>query len=359
MSRLTLDGPVCARRQVALIVALVLASSCSSPRSGGPTVSLPAPQLPGPNATTTAPLPAVPVVRVSVPGQGVRALAMEDYLTGVVSGELAVGALDPVIAGPMLELQAVVARTWAVAHRGRHAREGFDFCTTTHCQVMRADAEILPANRPAIRRAVEATRGWVLVHEGRPIDAVFHSDCGGSTGAADLVWGGQGRPYLRAVADEPCRRRASSAWRYSAADEDLRRALNADARTAVGERLDALRVLQHDDSGRVALVALDGARSPVVRGEQLRAVLARQFGPQSIRSPRYTIGRDGGRWVFTGRGRGHGVGLCQLGAMARLRAGAAVGAVLATYYPGSRLATPDERQTSAATAERGMRRTSR
>ncbi len=264
-------------------------------------------------------------------------MALEDYVAGVVAGELAVGALEADVAPRMLALQAIVARTWAAANRGRHAREGFDFCATTHCQVVRAERDILSANRPLIDRAVRDTAGQVLMAAGRPIDAVFHSDCGGATSGAESVWGGPGLPYLQPVADGTCARDPASAWTYRTTRELARTALNARERTAVGGRLHDIRVLERDGSGRATLVALDGERSPLVRGEELRAALTRQFGARSIRSPRFSITREGEALVFAGRGFGHGVGLCQRGALARLRAGASVEDVLLAYYRGARL----------------------
>jgi stage II sporulation protein D len=266
---------------------------------------------------------------------GVRDVELEPYIAGVIAGELAVGALPVDVADRMLALQAIVARTWAAANLGRHAREGFDFCSATHCQVMRPEGAVLAANRPLIARAVAVTRGRVIAFGGRPIDAVFHADCGGATSRAETVWGSTGHRYLAAVLDPTCQAEASSAWSHVASREQVRTALNATPQTAVGSRLRGLRVMQYDESGRAALVAIDGERSPLVRGEEMRSALARQFGARSIRSTRFTIRRDGDRFSFEGRGFGHGVGLCQRGALARLRAGATVEAVLRTYYPGT------------------------
>lgn len=266
---------------------------------------------------------------------GVRSVEFDSYISGVIAGELAVGALPVDVVDRMLALQAIVARTWAAANLGRHARQGFDFCATTHCQVMRPEGAVLAANRPVIARAVSATRGQVIAFGGRPIDAVFHADCGGATSRAEAVWGSAGHRYLAAVLDPTCQAEASSAWSHVASREQVRAALNATPQTAVGSRLHGLQVVQYDESGRAALVALDGERSPLVRGEEVRSALARQFGARSIRSTRFTLRREGDRFSFEGRGFGHGVGLCQRGALARLRAGASVETVLRTYYPGT------------------------
>ena len=115
--------------------------------------------------------------------------------------------------------------------------------------------------------------------------------------------------------------------------------LSAEATARVNRTLEELRsefdIVQTDAAGRALLVALSGARSPVVRGEELRLVLVRAFGSRSVRSPRFTIHRDGENFVFEGKGIGHGAGLCQFGAMTRLRAGASPASVIAHYYPGA------------------------
>ena len=85
-------------------------------------------------------------------------------------------------------------------------------------------------------------------------------------------------------------------------------------------------------------VALHGSREAIVRGEEFRAVLARTFGARSVRSALFDVRREGDRILFEGRGFGHGVGLCQAGAISRLRAGATSAAVLQRYFPGTRLA---------------------
>jgi stage II sporulation protein D len=119
--------------------------------------------------------------------------------------------------------------------------------------------------------------------------------------------------------------------------DEVRRALNADERTAVGRRLDAIEVLARDDSGRAAGLGVRGERSYTVRGDVLRAVLNRTFGARAVQSTRFDLARQGTRYILTGTGFGHGVGLCQRGAIARLRRGESVGGVLDTYFPGSRV----------------------
>jgi stage II sporulation protein D len=77
----------------------------------------------------------------------------------------------------------------------------------------------------------------------------------------------------------------------------------------------------------------------ILKGEEFRTVLSQRFGPRAVRSTLFEIRREGDAFVFEGRGFGHGVGLCQAGALARLQAGAKPADVLRRYYPGTSLRT--------------------
>jgi stage II sporulation protein D len=113
--------------------------------------------------------------------------------------------------------------------------------------------------------------------------------------------------------------------------------LNADARTAVGARLDRVEIAGRDAAGRAEQIVLRGTRAFVVRGEVFRAAVTRALGVKSVRSTLFSVKKTGDRFVFSGKGFGHGVGLCQAGAMARLRAGASPEEVLRFYFPGTSL----------------------
>jgi stage II sporulation protein D len=183
----------------------------------------------------------------------------------------------------------------------------------------------------------------VLRFDGLPAEALFHADCGGHTSASAAVWGGHNRPYLLSRADEGVAADAHATWQYIAAIEAVASALDADARTQIPGKLEALEILNRDDAGRAERIAIRRrlpsgiADERVVRGEELRQVLSRTFGPRAIRSTWFDVRRDPSAFTFSGRGFGHGVGLCQAGALARLRAGATPSDVMAFYYPGTAL----------------------
>ena len=280
-------------------------------------------------------------MRIEAGARGTRHITvvpLEEYVRDVVVGELSVGATDGLLAGPAYQAQAIVARTYALAVRGRHAAEGFDLCSTTHCQVYVRDQWRRSRWAAEIDAAVQHTQGRYLASGGRPIEAVFHAHCGGHTSEAAEVWRSGGASYLRGVDDPYCLRERPSDWAADLELEVLRVALNQRPRTQVGERLDGVQVLRRDPGGRVLAVALSGPRAPVVTGEDFRLAVIAAAGPRSMPSARFDVQRVGTQLRFTGRGSGHGVGLCQTGLLGRLRAGHAAAEALLAYYPGAVLA---------------------
>lgn len=122
----------------------------------------------------------------------VNIVALEDYLLGVVPGEMGPKNFPNLEA---LKAQAVAARSYALAQLGAHASQGFDLCDQEHCQVyLGADGEEALASQ-----AVTETRGEVLVYGGKVVRAYFHSTCGGHTEAAEEVFPGEKAPYLPGV----------------------------------------------------------------------------------------------------------------------------------------------------------------
>ena len=274
-------------------------------------------------------------LNVRVAGR-VTAVAIDDYVLGAVLSEVTPLGESEAVVGRIYDVQAIVARTYAVSHIGRHRAEGFDLCDTTHCQIYEPGRVRTSRFSATARASVERTSGRVLAFGGRIAEALFHADCGGSTAAADAVWGGRAVPYLRGVPDDlPVDTHRT--WRVRSSSEDIRQALNADARTAVGTRLDAIEVVARDDSGRAAGLDVRGERSYSIKGDVLRAVLNQKLGVRAIQSTRFSVAKSAGFYVFDGSGFGHGVGLCQRGAATRARRGETVDDILGTYFPGATL----------------------
>jgi stage II sporulation protein D len=249
----------------------------------------------------------------------VESVPLEDYVARVVAGEG-----QPRAADAALEALAIAARTFALANRNRHRREGFDLCDTTHCQVAR------PA-LPAARRAAEVTSGQVLLNEGAPAYVFYSAWCGGQSARPSEVWpGAEDYAFEPSVRDEACRREPG--WDAELSARDLERALRSAGLR--GDRLRDLRVLARSPSGRVARLRAQGFTPDEITGNDFRMAMGRMVGWQRVRSTSFDVRRTRLGYRFTGRGHGHGVGLCVIGAGYRAAAGATVDEILRFYYPG-------------------------
>lgn len=267
-------------------------------------------------------------VRVrSVSEKVTRELGLEEYLQGVLSAEASIESeLEA------LKAQAVISRSFARRNRNRHASEGFDFCSTTHCQRFVAPS----AARAAARRAVEATAGEVVADaSNQVIDAYFHAACGGVTANIEALWGVPAPSYLRGVRDDFCASMPHHRWVQSISVRQLAEALRGDERTDPGSRLESILVMKRDATGRAEALALEGARRRTVRGWDFKIVVGRALGWQMIKSSRFNVAREGEAFVFRGSGFGHGLGLCQEGAHVMARRGMNYRQILAHYLPGT------------------------
>lgn len=287
-------------------------------------------------ARTVGPATGGDAVRVRHGGL-IQTVPLDTYAAIVALTELAPGAEAEPAARAVYEAQVVVARTYAVSRRGRHRTGGYDLCDTTHCQRFEA-ARLRTARWAAlVTDLARQTSGQVLTHRGRPIEAVFHADCGGHTAAAEDVWS-TSHPYLPARSDDvsPHRR-----WSVALARDDLERALNADARTRLRAPLRTLEVVTRDRSGRAVALRVTAGRAEgsvdavEVDGTTFRAVVTSTLGIQALPSTRFALVPAGSGWRLSGSGFGHGVGLCQAGALIRARQGAAARDILGFYYPGA------------------------
>jgi stage II sporulation protein D len=284
-------------------------------------------------------------IRVRRVSEGVTdSLSLDQYLVGVLAGESSVEDQPEA-----LKAQAVASRTFAVRNLGRHAREGFDFCSTTHCQ--RYAPAITGGKRAALNDAVLKTSGQILDDaSGRPIDAYFHASCGGMTADVQSLWGITAPPYLRGVADDYCATMPHFRWTDVVAAQRLAAGLRGDPRTDTGSRLDRIEVTRRDHTGRVELITLEGEQRKVVRGWDLKLIVGRALGWELLKSSRFEVTRRGSNFVFQGGGFGHGLGLCQEGAHVMGRRGFGYRQILSHYFPGTSVSVmPPTAELSLAT----------
>ncbi len=268
----------------------------------------------------------------------VNRLDLEDYLRGVLPGEI--GSRDPRDRAA-LQAQAVAARSYAAARMGER-RTLFDVTATVSDQVYGG----MSVERPETDDAVRATRGLVLTWGDRIITAPYHSHGGAVTAAADEVfWKRGSEPYLRPVDDHTpsggcfCDVSGNRGWERRFSLADLGRLLGTHGREAgvgtLGE-VRAVRVVSTGPSGRVTGLELGTSTGAVIlRGNDIRFVL--RTDGAILPSTNFTLEVSGASVVLRGVGNGHGVGMSQWGAIGRARAGQDARAILAAYYPGTRL----------------------
>jgi SpoIID/LytB domain protein len=249
----------------------------------------------------------------------VETLNLEDYIAQVLAGEG-----QPKAADAAQQALAITARTFALANGNRHRSEGFDLCDTTHCQVVKPATAIT-------RRAVEATGGRVLLHQGQPAFVFYSAWCGGKSELASQVWPGAiDYSYEPALHDDACE--DEPAWESEVRAGDIERALRAAGLR--GSRLRSLRVLARNTSGRASRIGIEGFTPSELPGNEFRMAVGRIAGWQSIKSTAFDIDRTSTGYRFRGRGFGHGVGLCVIGAGRRAATGATADQILRFYYPG-------------------------
>jgi stage II sporulation protein D len=201
---------------------------------------------------------------------------------------------------------------------------------------------------------VSETRGLVLTYDGAPIEAFYYSTCGGRTADGYEVFRGASRPYLRSGTDAGpsgtayCSISPRYRWRQEWTGPSLRGVLERYLpRPETGSRnlepLADIRVTRRSGSGRVDQLAVSGGGAEVrVDGQtNIRQVLRTSSGDM-LRSTAFTLsvsgaGRNINHLVAEGSGAGHGVGLCQWGAVGRARTGQRLEQILAAYYPGTLL----------------------
>jgi len=252
-------------------------------------------------------------------------MPLERYVAAAVTGETSTLRPDEA-----LKAMAVAARTYAIRHRARHATEGFDLCSNTHCQ--RLESVI---NRRA-GSAAAATAGELLWYEAKPAFTPYSLDCGGVTEHASTVWPLEAAPYLKSKPDPHCRRAGPSEWQWAGDPQAITEALARSALRAPA-RLAAVSILESSPSGRALVLALSGDRETVrISAGSFRFAIGRNLGWNTIRSARYQVRNAGGKLLFQGSGAGHGVGLCQRGAEQMGLAGHSYHDILAFYFPGAR-----------------------
>jgi len=258
----------------------------------------------------------------------INVVDLERYLYGVVGSEM-----DPSWPHAALQAQAIVARTYAVAHLGTREWLGYDLLAGEQDQAYKGVA----AETPSVVSAVSATRGKILI-AGTDVVHAYYSSCdGGYTSSGDALEDPQ--PYLVAKRDPYCTTSPDDAWSASVDAATFASSLRA-RYGDIGSVISAA-VGARDESGRALSVAVDGTKDTRVLPATTFRALA---GNHVVRSTRIeSIAVRAGTIYVAGEGFGHGVGMAQWGARGMAEAGKTAGEILAFYYHGVQFASIADR----------------
>ena len=238
-------------------------------------------------------------------------IPLEQYVASVLAGEL-----NGITNAETLKAMAVAIRTYGIRHRSVHAAEGYDLCDTTHCQ------NVYWSQRKKYHQdAAEATEGLLLWWKGEPAATYYAAHCGGMSEGSPMG------AYLSAKADSHCVTRGNDHWRAAFTGSQLATALSLKAPAMTIE------VTERSASGRANYLSVNGRR---MGANQFQSALGSRYGWQ-VKSLLFDVTRVGDKFVFAGRGRGHGVGLCQIGAIQMGATGHSSREILEQYYPGAKI----------------------
>jgi stage II sporulation protein D len=241
----------------------------------------------------------------------VNELPLEEYVKGVVKSE--VGDNWPLEA---LKAQAVAVRTYAVYHMLVNRNSIYHLASSTLSQIYKgSNAD------PNVEKAVDMTKGEILVYNGEPINALYHSTSGGVTELPEEVFH-TSYPYLKSIKTE-CSSSPYYVWERRITKEVLAQILSLDG-------LDDVTVLTKTKTGRAKELKVSaGKKSIVMEAKKFREIL----GWKRLPSTWFTISSTDDYLVFNGRGYGHGVGMCQWSAMEMSLKGISYKEILSTFYP--------------------------
>jgi SpoIID/LytB domain protein len=308
--------------------------------------------------------------------RAINILPVEDYLTSVISSEM-----KPTATREFLKAHAVISRSWvlaqlrspyhtAAAHAATPQRDYildriikwydhdqhtlFDVCADDHCQRYQGVTRVLS---PQVRQAIAATRGQILVSQGRICDTRFGKCCGGRTNEFQYCWENVRHPYLTSVSDPFCNiqdpailRRVLNdydlettdfyRWHVEYSQEELKALITSRLKIDLGDILN-LESLEAGPGGHISRLLIVGSLRSFTVGKELE--IRRTLSTSHLMSSAFTVQlldvRDGvpQRIRLDGKGWGHGVGLCQIGAAVMGHQGYPYRKILSHYYTGAQL----------------------
>lgn len=300
----------------------------------------------------------------------INELPVEKYLTSVISSEMSsTSSLE------FLKAHAVISRSWLLAQmekRKQHESGGdnffsftksdnefirwydredhtiFDVCADDHCQRYQG---ITRANNTHVEEAISQTRGQVLMYDSEICDARFSKCCGGVTEEFQYCWEDTPKPYLVSFQDPYCNTNDKHIlsqvlndfdqetpdfyrWEVSYTKAEISELINRKLKIDFGEILDLIPV-ERGKSGRIWKLKIVGSKKTLTIGKELE--IRRALSESHLYSSAFDVEKDGDKFILKGKGWGHGVGLCQIGAAVMGEKGHPYDEILLFYYRGAEI----------------------
>ena len=295
----------------------------------------------------------------------INELPVEKYLTSVISSEMsATSSLE------FLKAHAVISRSWLLAQieRRRQRENGgdnffsfikkddelirwydrddhtiFDVCADDHCQRYQG---ITRQNSHSVEQAIYETRGQILTYEGEICDARFHKCCGGETEEFQYCWEDTPKPYLVSFHDPYCNTSDKHIlsqvlndydqetpdfyrWTVEYTQEQISNLINRKLKDDFGIIQDII-PMERGKSGRIWKLMIVGTKKTFTIGKELE--IRRALSESHLLSSAFDVEKQGDRFILHGKGWGHGVGLCQIGAAVMGEQGKTYDEILLFYY---------------------------
>lgn len=244
-------------------------------------------------------------------------ISLDNYIAGVVQAESGRRSFQE-----FYKVQAILARTFALSHLQKHAPEDFNLCDHTHCQAYFGKTTELD-----IMKAVTDTKGKVVVDDNlNLIDAAFHSNSGGQTANSEDVWGSK-LSYLRSVNDTFSTKMPNAKWERKMPKEDWLSYLKIKHNYPI----------QDSNARWLALTFKQDSRKPFLEANNVRVPLKNVRTDLQLKSSFFSVVAVGDTVILKGRGFGHGVGMCQEGAMRMAKLGYKCPEMINFYYQKTQL----------------------